>query len=171
MRYPARLVVFACALALAGCGAVVRPDAQVARAVEKAELKSAGLIALASADDVLPVALPVGGAPVPEHAVVGDSSTIDAEAQVAAAWRARAAQPFFTAWPPPSPRSYSPSPQPHPWLVDPSEAADGSRPREGKKGLPNLRFEVFKFNINGQPVGVKASLKDKHLMFAFKMTF
>ena len=45
----------------AGCSTAPRPDAEVARSVEAAERRRLAAIVLASADDELPVALPVAG--------------------------------------------------------------------------------------------------------------
>src|SRR4051794_39322262 len=73
MRAPARAfasVVWMVAVSLAGCVALFgvvgcsagpRPDAQVARAVEEHARRRLETIVLASADDELPLALPVAG--------------------------------------------------------------------------------------------------------------
>src|SRR4051812_27547102 len=69
MRAPARAfasvvwmaAVVSAGFGAAGCGAAHRPDADVARAVEAADRQRLAAIALASADDELPVALPAAG--------------------------------------------------------------------------------------------------------------
>jgi hypothetical protein len=184
MRASAPLAVRAVALiflvALTGCATKVeRPDARVALAVERAdetlqvERKALELTALASADDDLPAA------PAAEGARTGTTST-DLASAIPAGAGAQAAdglfvtddeafERFFPAATKDTFRVSSPRSRGPEFAFDDADDSDNARSRQGKQGLPNLRFELFRLTLNGQPVGVKCSIKNKFLMFGMKI--
>ena len=59
-------------------------------------------------------------------------------------------------------------PQPAPFLSDDSDPMRDPSAPAGRRGLPHLQISLFRFSFNGQPVGLKCSVKNKHLMLAIK---
>jgi hypothetical protein len=148
----------------AGCSTAPRPDAEVARSVEAAERRRLAAIVLASADDELPVALPVAGrveadagpgaAPQPA-AVVPSHATAD---RYFAPERSEAGQRAFT-FSPDSERSVA---------GDPADDAGGRR-GERRGGKPQVRVQLFRFSLFGRPVSFRGGIKNKHLMLGAKI--
>ena len=171
MRVSARafasVVWMVVAAAMTGCAAGPRPDAFVTRAVETEDERRFEEVMLASADDELPIGLPVDGrgavaparAPEPQPAarVAGGGSP----------------DRFFDPAPEHWPGSYIFAFQPEHADIKGRPAgrkkAKGTAKEEPTKGLPNLRFEVFQLHVAGRPVKLKASIKNKHLMFAARI--
>ena len=146
----------------AGCAAAHRPDAAVAKALAAAERQRVAAILLASADDELPVALPVAGE------VAADAGPGPAPAPLAAVPGNGAADRYFTATPDDGPRSFTFSHQPNPSFEDPTRDAGGRR-GERKGGRPNVRVQLFRFTVLGRPVGLRCSIKNKHLVVGAKI--
>lgn len=172
MRAPARAfasVVWIAALAsvglgAAGCGVAHRPDADVARAVEAAELRRVKEIALASADDELPVVLPAAGriavdagpgpAPQPAASVPGNG----------------AADRYFTVTREEWPQSFTVSLDSDRYLADEGRPDAGDRQGQRRGAKPQVRLQLFRFEVFGRPVGLRAGIKNKHLMVGAKIT-
>jgi hypothetical protein len=180
-----RAVALAFAVALTGCAANVRPDAEVALAVERteraaqAERKAIELTALASADDDLPVA-PAATGPAGKTAARPGPDPSDLSAAVPASAGAEAAGATFVSdeeafnrfFPAASRETFRPAserPRTPVYGFDDADGSENPGAREGKRGLPNLRFDVFRLTLNGQPINVKCSIKNKHLMFGMKI--
>jgi hypothetical protein len=155
-------VVFA-GFGAAGCGAAHRPDADVARAVEAADRQRLAAIALASADDELPVALPAAGR------VAVDAGTV-APQPLASVPGNGVADRFFADNREASPGAFTFSLEPDQSLVDDGRDDSGGRSGEGSGGKPKLRLQLFRFTVLGRPVGLRCGIKKKHLMFGAKIT-
>ena len=178
-----RAVALAFAVALSGCAAhSVRPDAEVALAVERteraaqAERRAIELTALASADDELPVAPAAAGNTRPRSgAAPADLSAAvpaSAGATPGAATFVSDEEAFNRFFPASPGETFRPSPERSRTRVYGFDDADGGEnpgSRQGKRSLPNVRFQLFRLTLNGQPVNVKCSIKNKHLMFGMKI--
>jgi len=172
MRSPARAfasVVWIAALAsvgfgAAGCAVAHRPDADVARAVEAAERGRVKEIALASADDDLPVVLPAAG-----HVAV-DPGPGPAPQPVASVPGNGAADRYFSVTPDEWPQSFTLSSDSDGSLTDDGRSDAGDRAGQRRGGKPQVRLQLFRFEVLGRPVGLRAGIKNKHLMFGAKIT-
>lgn len=171
MRVPARAVAsvvwMVVVAALAGCSTARRPDGFVARAVEAEDRRRFEEVLLVSADDELPMGLPVDG-----RGAVSPARTPQPQ-PAARVPGGGAPDRFFDPAPDQWPGSYSLAGQ-----SDRSESAgkrsgkglpEGSHKEDRSKGLPNLRFEVAEFKVAGRPVKVKASIRNKFLMFGARI--
>ena len=172
MRAPARAITsvfWMAALAsigfgAAGCGVAHRPDADVARAVEAAERRRVKEIALVSADDELPVVLPVAGR------IAADPGPGPAPQPVASVPGNGAADRYFTVTREEWPRSFTLSLDSDRSLADDGRPDAGDRAGERPGAKPQLRLQLFHFEVLGRPVGLRCGIKNKHLMFGAKIT-
>ena len=169
MRRSARacipLILSAAAAVLTGCAAVRRPDAEVAKSVEAADRRRLAAIVLASADDELPMALPVAGrinaeleaVPTPAPATVSGDGAADR---------------FFSPAPAEHQQSFTFSVDSDRFLAEDSDAdaGTGGRRQDGSKRRPQLGLRLFRFTVLGRPLHLRCSLKNKHLMFGAKIT-
>ena len=165
-RASAFVVVWAVAVALTGCSAAGRPDAEVARAVEEADRQRLTAIVLASADDELPVALPVAGRVNATPAAAPEPGP----QAVASVSGNGSADRFFSVKPEDSRRSLPIALESDGTFADDPLTEPGARRDEGATGRPHVRVELFRFTLIGRPVHLRCSIKNKHLMFGAKIT-
>jgi hypothetical protein len=174
MRALAPVVVGVVAVVLCGCGASRRPDAAVARAVERVERQERErldreLTALAAADDELPVALPVRGRVEAQPDAAEEGATPHAAAEALDA----APDCFFSVWPEEDLSSYAAATRAtsrsRAQAGYQADVASGRADGDRRGGLPNVRFKLFRFDVNGQPVDLKCTIKNKMLVFGAKI--
>jgi hypothetical protein len=167
MRAPARassaVVILVVVVALTGCTAVGRPDAQVARRVEEVERQRVKEIVLASADeDEVPLALLVAGAvtaaspaagPEPVASVPGNGSP----------------DRFFSLASDEWPRSFSFVVETERSPLDDMYRGSAARSDQESAARPKFGLNLFRLTIAGHPVSLRCSIKHKHLMFGAKI--
>ena len=166
---PQVVCVVAVALAplLTGCAGKFRPDAEAARAhvalsVERQERRLVeSLTILASAEEGAAVI----DAQLEERAEVEAGPAHDVPTRAGAP----PAGGGHSGWLESSVPSFSFATAKHPYGAEAADAAGRPREAEGRQGLPNLRFQLLKFDIKGRPVDLKCTIRDKRLVFGAKI--